>query len=379
MEICNDFSFQVYEEGEENIGRFVESLSMNEPQTARSGEEFPVACLIVAGGEKEVKDAFYEMFKKFGTRFAILVKSGAGTYLYHHLLPKEKFSLESGVEGKVNKRGMHHFHGVGASSIISYLKNNGGAEKFPRIVVVCTGKKESFTTPGSGCWHFTDIYLGAGAEVEKGILDILEEAHRDYGDGISPTTYCTRKTSELLEEWKAERVRKEVERIEKREGERIKREKTERERKKKTRDRMKEKLDREREGEERVAEMEKAMEKEKKRIDSERAEKKSERVDNDEVDREEAERLTGLFPRWKIQTSNIAKFVRGLEPEKKYTEGEMREYCRRGRVRLSDVQQSAREKKSRRVRYGDILRGPEGGNYFLNPMLAESFRESFSS
>ena len=79
-----------------------------------------------------------------------------------------------------------------------------------------------------------------------------------------------------------------------------------------------------------------------------------------ELDEAEFKRLTEvMFPKWSKADTKIARFMRDLDPRKKYTEAEMKEYCK--------------EKGINRLRQVMIYQGTTGHGYIIKEKYSEYY------
>jgi len=92
-----------------------------------------------------------------------------------------------------------------------------------------------------------------------------------------------------------------------------------------------------------------------------------------DMDPEEFNRLINLFNKWSNESTKIACFMQGLDPNKIYKKHEIDEHCLHNNIRLSDV---TFDKSGKSNKYGDIIK-VSGYNYCLHPCLIEQYVRCF--
>ena len=103
-------------------------------------------------------------------------------------------------------------------------------------------------------------------------------------------------------------------------------------------------------------------------------EDKKDEEEDEEEDKKENERLINtMFPRWEVADSNIAKFMHHVDPDKLYTETEIKKLCREYNITFSEL---LRHKRGKSKAYGKIFEKKDGG-FRIRSELVESFKEHF--
>lgn len=102
-----------------------------------------------------------EILMKYFPNFAVIVYDGDGITLYHHSLKKTTIVTPDSRKTAKRKDGIHYFTKVGIQSVLQYLKENGGANSFPHIVIIAgiyAGRSINFVSRDFK-WHLTNQYL----------------------------------------------------------------------------------------------------------------------------------------------------------------------------------------------------------------------------
>lgn len=92
-----------------------------------------------------------------------------------------------------------------------------------------------------------------------------------------------------------------------------------------------------------------------------------------EIPEKEFKRLTeSMFPKWSKETSKIAKFMQGLDPEKKYEEEEMKEYSAKKDIPIHHVLDVVKHDRKGKG-YGKIMKKDDNNTYYMYPELVASY------
>ena len=94
----------------------------------------------------------------------------------------------------------------------------------------------------------------------------------------------------------------------------------------------------------------------------------------EEVGDQEYERLCRIFFKWSTADSKIAIFMKNLDPNKKYTETEMKSLCENNIKRISLVMNKNFANGSG---WGKIIQ-KKNNKYRLQPCLVETFKQFFN-
>lgn len=94
---------------------------------------------------------------------------------------------------------------------------------------------------------------------------------------------------------------------------------------------------------------------------------------NADMDNDWSRLVNKMFRVWSTGSTNIAQFMHNLDPDKKYSRTEIIELCTHSGIRLVDV---VKNKTGKSNKYGDILR-KSNGSYILHPELNEAYKLNF--
>jgi hypothetical protein len=167
-----------------NLRDFIDKFSRFEPHDVKMlGLKHPQHCLISSGTVIIPQKSIFKYVTET-TDCAVILYNGEGIDLFHHSLVGNKIiiPLSDGCRVVGGKKcewceGAHTFNKhIGISEMIQYLKDNGGVEKFPRIITI-SGKLagrgisfissdygrylQSFSKPGMPNmigWRLTSMY-----------------------------------------------------------------------------------------------------------------------------------------------------------------------------------------------------------------------------
>ncbi len=143
-----------------NIPEFLEHFSESYPVLVDMfGVSHPQYCLMSCGSVIEPQRRLFNMVAGKG-KIAVLLYNGDGVDLYHPSLKEDTIRIPylSGKYTDSSKctwyRDAYTFNNkVGISSVIQWLKDNGGVDRFPRIIVISgrlAGRGISFTSRDYG-------------------------------------------------------------------------------------------------------------------------------------------------------------------------------------------------------------------------------------
>ena len=102
--------------------------------------------------------------KRTQKRWATIIFNGEGVEIGHHSLNKDEMKMKNGedtVEGVLRKNNCYTFKGMGIQAALSFLKKNGGVERFSHILIA-SGKLAdrgiNFVSDDYE-WHINNEYL----------------------------------------------------------------------------------------------------------------------------------------------------------------------------------------------------------------------------
>lgn len=206
------------------IIKFLETISKESPLYSTIYNEYhPIICLInVAKPVIPMLNLVRYIADNYDmVSIGYVGDTKGGIHLYSKHL-KNQITLENGVSSIYNnKDNSHVIKGSGISAVYKYLRDNGGTDKFPRIITVCgdlAGRGISFTS--GKCvktikdsiedkkmnWHLTDLRLIiAGSKGKQGTdcPECLQKVARlavVCDDNIRLNLHCTNNTFKLIKQ-----------------------------------------------------------------------------------------------------------------------------------------------------------------------------------
>jgi hypothetical protein len=285
--------------------------------------------------------------------------SAEGVYLsIEHF---ERITLYNGDRSKIVKlstrkdgelEGSYHlFQKSAPGDVLTWLYENGGVEKYPRILMcagVLAARGISFGASnfnecreeGKLWWHLSEMYVSVAKSTDQAeLMQIVGRLAGIYNDNLVLRLYATKKVHEDVRKayWVQEEfitraresftksMRESIVSMPIYRGKLSSRDLT------KKAEYTLNKVKTEKDGGLSMEEYKvKFVEELKEKVD-EKKEKKKEETGNVPItmDLAEFERLTKtMFPKWSTSDSKIASFMKNLDPLKEYTEKEMRELCK---------------------------------------------------
>jgi len=406
-----------------NLKEYINDFAKTKPHRTKGQKFHPHYSLVRVGSviKPQLRIAKW-ISRHHGDRIIAITYNGSscGITLRGNMLPKKSIFLEDNTESKY-ENGVHHFGGLHIGKIIAWLQNNGGTDRYPRIMVLAgtlADRGISFGTSEWGeCisrgiypWHLTEMYfIPAKSMNQANLLQATGRLCGVYPDNI-PLTLYTNAGKDIfrafgLQEELIERARNanKVARLakeiipelaisqEKCSGRRITALRVPCRLHKVADDFVHGGFDWNVEGysynesdakfgDGQRSKVPKTVisDDERERLRQDIEVKRAETIREQEesgIDSVEYNRLLKLFPRWAKKDNNIARFMRDvLDPRKKYTKTEIREEAESAGVRITDLHFS---KGKKRIRYGNILQ-QIGNIYRLHPCLVEAFEKYFN-
>ena len=148
-----------------------------------------------------IVDHIYNV-KKTQKKWATIIFNGEGVEIGHHSLKPEEMMIDT-VEGKLRKGCCYTFKGLGIQKALSFLKKNGGVERFSKVLIA-SGKMAdrgiNFVSDDYE-WSITDQYLYT-AKTTTGASTI--QALRILGchnDNMNRTLWCSKDTYENIQKY----------------------------------------------------------------------------------------------------------------------------------------------------------------------------------
>ena len=149
---------EFYEKDFEKYYEKIKSHSIFRRDVYNCESDHPVISLHVSGMQKTEHEIIFKKLRQYG--FLTLKYNGDGIDMYHKSLRKlETIELKSGKKSTTEK-GIHTFTYCGIPEVLQYVKENGGAEKYPHIAIVCgklANRGINFVSADFG-WHLTHEY-----------------------------------------------------------------------------------------------------------------------------------------------------------------------------------------------------------------------------
>ena len=147
-------------EADANFAPFLTYFSKSRPDFSWKDKKYiPNICLIKNTRFNENQmNLFHGIIDNFGSKFAVVTYNGFGVSMYHSLLP-QNFEI-NGVSATRSE-----FFKADIADVLQYFKDNGGVEKFPRILIIAgelAGRCISYVSRDY-VWHLTDMYYNPAA------------------------------------------------------------------------------------------------------------------------------------------------------------------------------------------------------------------------
>ena len=401
-----------------NLRDFIEKFSEFEPHDVKMlGARHPQHCLISCGVVIKPQQAVFCHIAKT-TDCAVILYNGEGVDLFHHSLVGKKIviPLSDGRRVVGGRKcdwceNAHTFNkNIGISEMIQYLKDNGGVEKFPRIITI-SGKLagrgisfvssdygkylQSFSQPGIPKmigWRLTSMYyVPSPMTTQPNIMQAIGRVCCVVRDNIPTYVYLNEEVFFDLRKayWTQEELVIRARAIQGDDhdidiGEAIRQVRM-----------NKSKLSKRRltiSGARRIP-VENTVEwfEDDGGFDtsniyntqtiSDDWEYKATtevipKIDVSEItmDPKEYERLTKkMFPSWSQSDTNISTFMSNIDPNKLYTTAELKEQCLHNSIRLVDVVIDTTGKSNK---YGSIMKRVKGG-YKMYEELVSVYEKYF--
>lgn len=169
-------SYAELQSNDKNFSPFLQWFSETKPElTIKYNEKIPNICLIK--NTRFIKNQFAlaeGINREYPTQFATVVYNGAGSLIYFHDMPDEIIVSNKSVE-------QGEFAPIDIADCLQYFYDNGGVEKFPRIIVIAgelAGRSISYVTKNFK-WHTTDMYYIPAQTTT--IPDMIQSAGRLCG------------------------------------------------------------------------------------------------------------------------------------------------------------------------------------------------------
>jgi hypothetical protein len=211
---------------DKNFINIVHELSSVEPlkRTNKFGNQdlHPVNILAKFEIRNEYQRYLLECFKKdcvscdeqhqeiIDAGWVVCTFNQKGIMLYHNSLEKGKISIlnKDGAKVYYPENGVYTFPTAEIGQVWQWLYENGGVERFPRILTVAYKSAEegiTFSSTWTGeedtdaNWHLTHIFARLGESSPCAYIEqTMGRLSGNHGDDIKPVVYCTLKDKEKL-------------------------------------------------------------------------------------------------------------------------------------------------------------------------------------
>jgi hypothetical protein len=403
-------------ENDPNIGGFISIFEKLEPHRVDFLDTYhPQHCLISCGAVILPQQKLFSFISVHD--ITVLIYNGQGVELYHRSLDGEKIHIKNGNGRNIHSEeckwrpGAHTFgKTIAISNVLQWLKDNGGVERFPRIITISgklAGRGISFVSDDYGRylgeflnnsppkwvgWRLTSMYYVPSALTSQpNIMQCAGRVCCVVRDNIPTYIYSNDEALMDLRKayWTQEelviRARKLQDGDDINIGEamhQIKMNNTKLSKRRLTVNGAKRLKDvnvlewyQDDEGfkiedtYEKHAEIDSGWDIVPKSINVQNSD---EEIIN--MSLEEWTRLTTkMFVTWSQDSSNISGFMASLDPDKIYTKSEMKELCLHNNIRMGDV---VIDKSGKSNKYGSII-SCTSRKYVLYPELVNSYKLNF--
>lgn len=380
---------------DKDLDNFLTDHKDHKPFQIKDKDEHPMIMMIKSERLIAQQDLLMAMIRtKFKTEYTVIIYNGTNCKLYSHLLKNTKIILPVCKKKGIEKDPcVHYFNNTPIPYVLQYLKNHGGATRFPRIIIIAyklVGRGINIVSEDFG-WHLTHMFYRPSKSSDITTMIQSMRLCGIYHDNIPLQCYLPQKDYENL--YKGYMLQEDIfqqlgtidsEKNEKQElvewlkEKQFYKEKIPRCRLYKNQ-RFKGNIteDKEEDGGMSMAEFNKD------RCITEMLNHKSENTMNNvkPMDQKEFARLTndknGMFKKWAEPTnqSAIARFMReGLDPKKEYTKKEITDLWKEFTKESLTCLCNSHIGKSKG--YGKILTR-KNNKYYLNKELIIAFEKYF--
>lgn len=385
-------TFEEILESDGNLEPFLEWFSRRLPDWSwNSRKNYPRICLIKNSHIIENQNQMYEgILNRYSSKFVVIVYNGEGVRVnFQGMKP-------FGINGK--EVIPNEYVEISIPEILQYLKDHGAEKKFPRIIIISgklAGRCISYVSKDYD-WHLTDMYYNPSKSTP--IPEMIQSAGRLCGRnrGKAPNLilHTTKKVSEalyngfhftneaiaraiasplMLENGYEANFKESVCSIPMSNKKAPKARKlTSKVKSKKSDFNIVGKED----GGLSVDEYKykKYEEESKSEHEKDKEDIKVSHEPDDELDKEEFNRLITMFGKWSKLDTKISKFMQHLNPTKTYSDKEMKELCKL--VGITDISHLTIFKRNISKGYGKILQ-KKLNTYRLYPCLVDNFNKYF--
>ena len=363
-----------------NLEPFLEWFSRRLPDWSWTKKKhYPRICLIKNSHIIENQNQMYEgIFNRYSSKVVVIIYNGEGVRVNF------KDMKPFGINGK--KVTPNEYVEISVPEILQYLKDHGAEKKFPRIIIISgklAGRCISYVSKDYD-WHLTDMYYNPAKTTP--IPDMIQSAGRLCGRnrGKAPNLilHTTKKVSEALYNgfhFTNEAIERAIAGpLMLENGDEAS---------------FKESLCSIPMNKKKVPTSRKLTSKVKTcksdfnivikedgghSLDNYKYKNFIEEVKStepkEELEKEEFDRLITMFAKWSKSESKISRFMQNLNPEKKYSEVEIKNVCKE--YGITDISHLTIFKRNVSNGYGKILQ-KKNNIYRLHPSLIQEFNKYF--
>jgi hypothetical protein len=177
-----------------NLKPFLDLFSQSKPEFAWTLQEhIPNICLIKNTRINENQEILFQWITKEYKELVVILNNRYGIKIYFPNMSSFYISKKLVKENNFTK--------VDITSVLQYLKDNGGVEKFPNIVIIAgelAGRCISYVSKDYG-WHLTDMYYNPSKGTQ--IPEMIQSCGRLCGRNRGKShlhLYATRKVADAL-------------------------------------------------------------------------------------------------------------------------------------------------------------------------------------
>jgi len=188
-------TYQEILESDLNFEPFLDYFSKTEPEYAFIlNKHIPNICLIKNTRINSNQDLIFDgIVKKYCKNIVTIVYNGNGIKMYYRDMVKIKINNKNIIPKE--------YADIDITSALQYLKDNGGVEKFPRIIIISgdyASRCTSFVTEDY-VWHLTDMYYNPAAStpISEQIQNVGRLTGRNKGKSHLHL-HCTNKVANAL-------------------------------------------------------------------------------------------------------------------------------------------------------------------------------------
>lgn len=191
---------------DKNLKGYIRDFAKTNPfKCAFYGERAPRYSLVRIGNtiQPQIRVAEF-VHQKYGSRIVVITYNGSseGVTLRGNALPTTPIILSDGKKSTYEeKEKVHKFPGCHIGKIIAWLQENGGVEKYPRIMALAGAMANRGISFGADnysacfanktlCWHLSELYFIAPVNMSQ--ANLLQAAGRICGvfpDSVPLTLY----------------------------------------------------------------------------------------------------------------------------------------------------------------------------------------------